>query len=101
MNRILKKFNSLGIRTAPIDYTGVTPGLAVTPADMLFNSEHGIPIKSQIDDSQFYDGDTSMSMDISPEHIRGYDIVDAWNDQLDAKNKFSRARKNDIKSYGE
>lgn len=74
--------------------------LAVTPATMLYDAEHGIPIKSQVDDSKFYDGDESSSMYLDPVLSRGYDINDAWADGLDAKRKFIAAHKHDVNIYG-
>lgn len=78
----------------------VTNNLSVTPSDMLTNSKLGVPISSQVDTSNFYDGDTSFSMSIDPMLRRGVDIVDAWNSEMDAKSRLESARVKDVKLYG-
>ena len=100
MKRLLKELNQCGVRTKTIEHTYVQSDLAVTPAKMLTDSEHGIPIKSQIDDSLFYDGDLSESISCPIEYTRGMDINDAWNAEMDAKTKLSSAQKKDISIYG-
>ncbi len=66
----------------------VQNNLALTPSDILYNSEHGLSSSSvMLDDSLFYDGDSSRSIELCPEHRRGYCIVDAWNNQQSALNK--------------
>lgn len=66
----------------------VQSSLSVTPAEMMYNAEHGIPIASQlVDESQFYDGDTGRQVTLPNWYCRGYDIVDAWNDQHESRSK--------------
>lgn len=100
MKRLLKELNQRGVRTKTIEHTHVQSDLAVTPAKMLVDSEHGIPIKSQIDDSLFYDGDLSETISCPTEYTRGMDINDAWNAEMDAKTKLSTAQKKDMAIYG-
>lgn len=74
--------------------------LSVTPSEMNQMRERGIPISSQCDPSQFYDGDNSPCVSIDPMMMRGVDILDAWNAEQTAKNRLNQANKNDIKTYG-
>lgn len=79
----------------------VQSSLSVTPSQMMYNAEHGIPIASQlVDESQFYDGDTGRQVTLPNWYRRGYDIVDAWNDQNDSRSKV-RNLKSKSSSYGE
>lgn len=98
INAIKKRGSSKGFYSVPC--TPSQSNLSVTPASMLFDAEHGIPIKSQVDDSKFYDGDETSSMYLDPVLTRGYDINDAWSDGLDAKKKFIAAHNNDVNIYG-
>lgn len=74
--------------------------LAVSPTEMNQMRERGIPIASQVDSTQFYDGDTSPSVSIDPMFRRGVDINDAWNLQEASKRKLNSAYVNDVKTYG-
>lgn len=78
----------------------VADGLALTPSQMLELSQHGVPVSSHFDDSQFYDGDSTNSLDLLPEHIRGLDISDYWNMSRDARAKFSKAARHDKAFFG-
>lgn len=62
--------------TAPIKH--VQNNLALTPSDCLAMSNQGIPIASQLSESNFYDGDNSPSLFIGLENTRGIDAVDLW-----------------------
>lgn len=75
-------------------------GLSLTPSQMLNLSEQGIPISSHLDDSNFYDGDSSNDMNIDPLRMRGVDIVDAWNLQHKSRKNILDANIKDIQNYG-
>lgn len=96
-----QKLQSRRLRSAQnytTEQTYVQGGLAVTPSQMLAMSEHGIPISSKVDESQFYDGDSDYRIEIDPMLMRGVDINDAWNAEQDAKSKFRKAVNLSIKS---
>ncbi|UPW41680.1 hypothetical protein [Peromfec virus RodF8_21] len=100
MNKLLqsRRYN----RTAfyDVEPVYVQSGLAVTPSEMMTLSQHGVPISSQVDESLFYDGDSSFKVTIDPMLMRGVDINDAWNAEQDAKSRLAAAYSNDVKLYG-
>lgn len=67
-------------------------GLAVTPSEMMRLADQGIPIASNMDATQFYDGDDSPNISLPREFERGYDAIDAYNDEMDARAKLSDYR---------
>ncbi len=77
----------------------VQGNLALSPSDILYNSEHGLASSSaMLDESLFYEGDSSRSIELRPEHRRGYGIVDAWNAQKSALKKLNEVH-NTYNSY--
>lgn len=93
MKHLLDKFNSRGVRAYNGEVTHVQSNLAISPSTMLEMSQAGIPISAQMQDSNFYDGDSSPSVSLDPLDARGIDINDAWNMQKDARKKISKAYK--------
>lgn len=57
----------------------VQSGLALTPAQVMQAAENGVPIKTSIqNDEYFYEGSTENSFDIPVHYRRGVDINDCW-----------------------
>lgn len=77
----------------------VQEGLAYSPGQMKALQEKGIPISSQTIDSDFYDGDTNGVLYVEPARIRGYSIIDAWNDEKTAKSNLIRAHLSDKATF--
>lgn len=72
-----------------------------TPSEMASLAVQGIPISQQtIADSYFADGDFSESVVADPMLSRGYDMNDAFNDEMDAKSKILGAHLNEKRIYG-
>lgn len=92
----LTKFNSTPTRGYNIKEEYVQTGLAVTPSEMLQMAQSGVPISSQMADNLFYDGDTSMAVELDPLDQRGLDIVDVWNMQHDARKKIRKVMDSEI-----
>lgn len=66
-------------------------GLAYTPSQMLELTNRGVPISS-LNVCQGFEGTLDASFDsLPPSEVRGYDIVRAWNEQQDARDKISKA----------
>jgi len=93
MIQLLKRFNSCGVRSYNVPETYVQSNLAVSPATMLDMSQAGRPISAQMQDSNFFDGDTSPAVHLDPLDARGIDINDAWNMERDSRKRFSKAFK--------
>lgn len=93
MKQLLKKFNSCGVRGYNAARTFVQSNLAVSPATMLELSQAGRPISAQMQDANFYDGDSSPAVRLDPLDARGIDINDAWNMERDSRKKLSKAFK--------
>lgn len=66
--------------------------LAVTPTEMMQCTENGIPIKSDLSNELFNDGDTSNRLTLLPEQCRGVDAVSLWNISKDAKLKLNKSK---------
>lgn len=77
----------------------VQDNLSVTPSEMLSLSEHGIPISSHFDDSQFSDGDSSSKVVLDYLDSRGIDVVDVWNYEKTSKSNIRKAVINDFNGY--
>lgn len=98
MLSLLSKTRSLRPYYSP-NRVFVQSNLALSPSDILYNSEHGLASSSSmLDESLFYEGDSSRSIELRPEHRRGYGIVDAWNDQQNALSKLKQVH-NSYQSY--
>lgn len=67
-----------------------TPNLAVTPSAMLDLANHGVPIASQQNPSNFDDGSLSPQP-VLPENLRGVDAAQLWEMQENARTKFHKA----------
>lgn len=74
-----------------VDEKVVQNGLAVTPTDMEELALMGKPIQSQILGAEFYDNTHPEDFGVLPEHMRGADIVDAWEHDWKIKDKFKKA----------
>lgn len=74
-------------------FVHVSPHLSLTPSEMLRAANEGVPIASQMNDNNFYDGDSSLEVSLLPEHVRGIDMNDMWNAEQNAKKKLSKLRK--------
>lgn len=73
----------------------VQSGLAYTPSQIQDCVAKGIPITNFTAAESFYDGSVNTtfdSFDISSR--RGYDIVDAWNDQQNSRQRIRDAYHN-------
>ncbi len=65
--------------------------MSVTPSQMLNDANHGIPIKSQLLETSFYDGDNSSDMSVPMQYRRGLDVNDAWLAQVTSREKLSKS----------
>lgn len=100
MNKLLQSRRYFRTEFYDVDPIHIQSGLAVTPSEMMTLSEHGVPISSQVDESLFYDGDSSFKVSIDPMQMRGVDINDAWNAEQDSKARLAAAYSKDVKIYG-
>ena len=82
------------------DFLPVTPGLAVTPSQMLELSEHGIAISGQ-NAANFDDGEFTPSWDLDASQLRGVDMADLWQLQRSTKKKMRQAYAADVMKYGD
>lgn len=87
------------LRSYSPEFIAVSSGLALTPSQMLEMSQSGIPVSSQMASDLFYDGDTTMRVDIDPLDRRGVDVVDAWNLQKSSRKKLMEAHNRDVATY--
>lgn len=78
----------------------VADGLSLTPSQMQQMSEHGIPIASNMNPDLYDDGDTSLSIHVLPENLRGIDIAALWELDKSSRNKLRNAELQDIANYG-
>lgn len=70
----------------------VQSGLAYTPSQIQDCVSKGIPISNFTATELFYDGVVNATFDsFDPSTRRGYDIVDAWNDQQDSRSRIRDA----------
>lgn len=76
----------------------VQSGLAYTPSQIQECVSKGIPISNFTVSESFYDGTINATFDsFDASSRRGYDIVDAWNDQMDSRERIRDAyHNNDI-----
>lgn len=82
------------------DETMVQPNLAVTPSKMMKMAEHGVAISSDLNSSNFVDGDKNPSWDIPLERLRGIDMADLWQTRQAIKSKIKNSHLNDVAKYG-
>lgn len=67
----------------------VSSGLALTPAQMWDMAQQGKPIStSMLPDEYFDDGDPYATYDVDLDRKRGIDVVELWEAEKTAKNKF-------------
>ena len=67
-----------------------TPNLAVTPSAMLDLANHGVPIASQQNPSNFDDGSLTPQS-VLPENLRGVDAAQLWEMQELSRIKLKNA----------
>lgn len=79
----------------------VKQGLSMSPSDVASMAQRGLAVSSQIDESLFYDGDSSPEIHVPLERLRGIDIAQAWEASQDAKKKFAYAQRIDKQTYGD
>lgn len=79
----------------------VKEGLSMSPSDVASMTERGFAVSSQIDESLFYDGDSTDVISVPLERLRGIDIAQAWEASQDAKKKFAKAQIVDKANYGD
>lgn len=88
----LKLSNSLPTVRQHFQTSTVVSGLAYTPAQIQECVSRGVPVTNFSAAEMFYDGDVSTTFDsFDASTRRGYDIVDAWNDQKSSREKLSKA----------
>lgn len=87
--KITSRFN-----THYYEYVGLTavPNLAVTPSSMLDLANHGVPIASQQNPSNFDDG-TINPQPVLPENMRGVDAAQLWELQETSRSKLHKSIK--------
>lgn len=68
-----------------------TPNLAVTPSAMLDLANHGVPIASQQNPSNFDDGSLTPQP-VLPENMRGVDAAQLWELQEITRTKLSKTK---------
>lgn len=78
----------------------VADGLSLTPSQMQQMSEHGIPIASNMNPELYDDGDTSLSVHLLSENLRGIDIAALWEHDKSSRAKLRAAESQDIATYG-
>lgn len=78
----------------------VADGLSLTPSQMQQMSEHGIPIASNMNPDLYDDGDTSLSVHVLPENLRGIDVAALWELDKTSRVKLRNAESQDIATYG-
>lgn len=76
-------------------YVEATPvrvqnSLAVTPSEMKQLADEGIPISAQQNAASYFDGDTTPYVDVPSEFRRGYDAIDAYTEQINARERLRR-----------
>lgn len=71
----------------------VQPNLAMTPADVADMASKGIPVSTQANGAQYYDGVPEPSLDIPIDQQRGADMADIFNAQMDAREKLGNMRR--------
>lgn len=70
----------------------VQSGLAYTPSQIQDCVSKGIPITNFTASESFYDGTVNTTFDsFDVSSRRGYDIVDAWNDQQNSRQRIRDA----------
>ena len=74
------------------EYEGLpaTPNLAVTPSAMLDLANHGVPIASQQNPSNFDDGSLTPQP-VLPENLRGVDAAQLWEMQESSRSKLHKS----------
>lgn len=100
MLRAIKRLSKSPVKCYHADRVHVQSHLAVTPSEMNQMRLMGVPISSQMEPNNFYDGDSSPSVSIDPMLMRGVDIIDAWNAEQSAKNNLRNGYLKDVKVYG-
>lgn len=93
MFKELKKRSTIKCNDYEYPFVHVSSHLSLTPSEMLRAANEGVPIASQVNDNNFYDGDASPEVALLPEHVRGIDMNDMWNAEQNAKKKLSKLRK--------
>lgn len=75
------------------DYVGLpaSPNLAVSPSAMLDLANHGVPIASQQNPSNFDDGSLTPQP-VLAENLRGVDAAQLWEIQENSRSKLSKTK---------
>lgn len=71
----------------------VVEGLAQTAADVAILARKGVPITTQNQESNYFEGYLPSEMQNDPEFTRGYGINDAWKATMEARTHINAARK--------
>lgn len=77
-----------------------TQNLSYTPSQMNQLRQKGIPISNMlVNEELFFDGDNSGDMTIDPVLSRGFNEIDAWNLECDARKRLINAHKSEKSIY--
>lgn len=68
----------------------VQSNLAITPAKMAELVDSGIPVSSSILGASHFDGVSNPSWDLPIDQIRGVDIAQVWQTQLDSRKSITK-----------
>lgn len=91
----LKLSNSLPTVRQHFQTSTVVSGLSYTPAQIQECVARGVPVTNFTAAEMFYDGDVNTTFDsFDSTTRRGYDIVDAWNEQQSSRKRLSDAYNN-------
>lgn len=71
----------------------VVGGLAHSATEIAQLAAQGLPISSPNFEGQYYDGVPESDAILDPEFSRGYDINQAWDQEMTAKQNIRRGRK--------